>query len=389
MVISETEIKQQGEVPDTYRFWGIVQHTGEVCPINREECIYYTSNAVVGAPQLQGTELNLDHFQQAPAVGEVLDEALLDDILFGYYEMTREMFNEFAEFVEQENGNIDLTYNQLVREIDDGNLALSAGLGVRTAATPFHDFTVIEITKWDEVSVVGAPASPGSWAWSCGDSCSVVFGEQTMSQETKTLDVDIEAIQQAAEEGHAPDKLTELIQSDDWGDEIHGLQFTPDGSVTVIDDEEELTQSSCDCGDEKAELRQKIEELKQERDNYQEVVQSIEEERREDTLERIREVNQKLPEDEQYSDEEITELGENSKLEGLKQTADMLERLASNTKSSVEQGKEDLSGTSGGSSQQEEEVEEARERVDDVVQEMFGKDIDTVFDEIEQGEWGN
>ena len=400
MIIPETQIHQAeagvGEsttddlpdIPDTYRFWGIVQQPGPVTPVNAEE-IYYTSSAVVQSPNLAGSPVRIDHMNVEGVdsdIGEVIDEAVFEDIKFGLHEIYREQFEGMVEDIESENGNISLTFNQLVREIDDGNLALSAGLGVSASPTPIHERTVHSINAWNEVSVVGKPASPASWAWSCGDeSCEIVFGEQMTG---KQFNVDLEALQERAEEGDGPTQVAEVVQSDDWGDEIQALQLDAEGQVTLIDSEDEVLQGDCGCNTEA--LQEKLESVKQERDKYKEVLDKVEQKQREQAAERLRSVNDDLPEDAQYEEQELESLIEDSDMDHLQQTADMLERVHSlnSGSSGVEQGEEDLTGSgSGGSS--DEEVEEMKENVNQVSNEMFGKDLDDVMDEIESGTWGN
>lgn len=390
MIIPETQLEQEDGIPDEYRFWGMVQSDGKVCPANIDHCIYYTVQSVIQAPTIVGTPVRIDHIHMATPddanIGVTVDQAKLDGSLFGLYEIRRSMFEDFVNAVERENGNIDLSFNQLVREIDAGNLALSAGLTVKAVPTPLHDFTVSQIGGWDEISIVAAPSVPGSWAWSCDGSCNVVFGEQSMS--AKELNIDLETLRQSAEEGDGPaQQLVEVIQSDEFeGDETIPLEYDPvteEFSLAQGDD----SGGDCNCGAE--ELRQKLSNVKQERDQYKELVEGIEQKQRENVEERLRNLNQKLPEEKQYGDEELEGIIEDSKVGPLQQMATMMENLVDTKEEGVGQSnEEDLGGSSGGS-QTDEELKQKKSEVDEVAKQMFGKDLDSVFDEIEQGTWGN
>lgn len=392
MIVPET-LHQQSDLDeedlddiDEYRFFGIIQRPGEVCPVNIDHCLYYTPLSVQEAPSVVGLPIRIDHidFPDAPGVsqiGEIVDERLFENNIFGLHELRRDDWDSFVEFVEEGNGNINLSFNQLVREIHAGHLALSAGLDVGTSQTPIHDFTVLEIVGWDEVSVVGAPASPGSWAWACEGSCDIVFGEQ---MSTKQLDVDLETLQQSTDDGDSdggmPSQIVDVLESD----QSHGVQITPDGEVYAIEDEDDVVQSNCQCDD----YEEQIEQLKEERDQYKSLVEEIEQERREGAAQRLRDVNEDIPEEEQYEEDELDDFIEESSVQHLEQTADMLERVADSTpEQGPESGKEDLGGTSGSPS--DDEIEEAKQQVDDITNDLFGKDSDTVFQEIEEGTFGN
>lgn len=389
MIVPKTKVKQQAvseldddelDEVDEYQFYGIIQRPGLVHPVNIDHAIYYSHMSVINAPNPTGLEINLDHVTQGPSVGEVVDKARHQGDLFALNELRREDFEEFAEYVEEENGNIGLTFNQLVREIDAGNLALSAGLRTATATTPIHEYTVTQIMDWQEVSVVGAPASPGSWAWPCDGVCDMVFGEQSMEQ----LDINLETLEQSSEKDELPSQIVDTLESD----EAYAVQVSSDGEVAVIEDESELVeQGSCGCGGADVDqLKEELESVKQERDQYKEVIDEIEQSQRDDAEERLREVNQSLPEDRQKGEEEIEDLVQEASLDHLEQTIDMMEGMVETTQTSLEQGKEDLGG-SGGST--EPNNEEAVEQVNSVTQSMLGRPADEVFEDIEQGDFGN
>lgn len=368
---------------EAYEFYGIIQKPGVVSPANIDHEIYYTPVTVSQSPDVVGTDLRIDHMafedKEASRIGEVVAEARLDDHIFGKFQLQRDSWNSFVQYIEDHNGNIDLAFNELIQRVDAGELALSAGLSAKTATTPIHEHTVQEIRAWSEVSVVAKPASPGSWAWACEDSCDVIFKE-TMNS---VLDVDLETLQQAAEEetgDELPSQIVEVLESDD----SYGVQITPDGKVTVLQNEEDLAQSGCNCEDHSEELEQ----VRQERDKYKTIVEEFQQQKKESAADKLREVNQTLPEEEQYEDDELEQFIEESQTSHLEQTAEMLSKVASTTQAQqTNEEAEDLSGTSSPNRTQQ-EVEEAEKAVNQATRELLGRDADQVFEDVEAGRFG-
>ncbi|MFB6236928.1 MAG: hypothetical protein ABEH81_01020 [Halopenitus sp.] len=374
MLIPETEFKQGEAAPDIYRFWGCIQRSGVVTPSNIDYEIYYIQEAVETAPSVVGAPVRVDHTDIAD-IGEVIDEAILEDNLFGLFEITRQGWERFLEALEDHNGNKPLDYDSLVEQIDDGKLALSAGLSAATAETPIHKNTVYQIDGWKEVSIVSLPAVKGSWAWACEGECSVVFGEQNMTQE---LDVDLKTLRQEA--GSEPTQVLEVLEVEDSA----GVQILADGTATVYEDESELPeQSSCTCG----ETDEELEQIKQERDTYKEALDEIQQKQREKAEERLRDINQELPEEERHSEEELDQMVDGADVSRLNQMADMMEKLVDNSSSTnLQSNKEDLNGTGG--SNEPDATEEAQQKVDEVCQNMFDRPADQVFEDIEEGRFG-
>lgn len=380
---SKPGVVQDGEIPDEYQFWGIVQKPGYVIPSNFEEGIFYTQSAIENSPDVVGTPIYLDHLaiDNVSQVGEVLAEKLYQSHLFVLIEITREGVEQFVEdlneLLDDENTKIDLSYNNLVRQIDDGQLAISAGLDISTVETAIDDHTVVGIKNWQEVSIVGAPAVPSSWAWPCEDQCDIVFA-QTMTQE---LNIDVEALQQAVEEsdGPASPKLGDIFE-DELGNP-HAVQISADGEVVVIEDEDYLTQSDCDC---KEQYEHELEQLREQRDGLKEQVESFRERERNEVEQRLRDINESIPEDDRYSDEEIEQLTSDESIDTLRQTIDMMERLAENTQPTIQANTEpeDLSGTSGAESK--EDTDEIREQVDRVAQSLVGTGFDDYMAKMEE-----
>lgn len=394
-IVPVTDLEQQDiDDIDVYHFWGIIQTDGEVNPVNIDHTIYYTEQSVEDAPSTVGTELHVDHISNVGGdvdvakIGEVIEEEQLFETRFGLFELSRELWEDFTEAVldqvedEEESGNIVPPFNQIVEDIDAGDLAISAGVKVAIAETDLHDFTVVEIRGWNEVSIVGKPASPGSHAWPCDDVCGLVFGEQQMSNAT-TLNVDLETLKQAAEEDHeVASQLAEIVESEE--DTL--FQYDADSEEILV--VEDAHQGDCGCESSEEELKQELQEVKEERDELQTLVDKIEADQREAAAERLRNVNESLPEEKQRSEDELDELIQDASVKYLNQTADMLEDVASvSSSTSVQEGKEDLSG-SGSSSPSDEEVEQAAKKVDEVAQSMFGKSYSQINEEIESGEWG-
>lgn len=386
------------EIGDEYVFWGIVSKAGEVLPANIDHGVYYTQEAIQDAAEdIVGSPLRLSHTVledvEASAIGEVIDFRTLEDKLFVQTELRREDWDNFVDTLNNENGNIGISFNQLVREVDEGNLALSAGLSVATVPTPLHPYTVVQIREWEEVSIVQFPASPASWAWGCDEACEVVFGEQNMA-DPENNGVEVEPSDPGEEEetpeqggDPAPPQINEAITLPTGG--LEAIQFTDDGDMVAVPEGVDPEQHG-PC-DECQSLEQKVEQLEKERDQYKEMLQKIEQERRQEAGGRLREINQELPEEQQYGEEELEEFIEDSSAEHLSQTADMLERVASNNSTpDLEQGQEDLSGASGSGSGGSDttDPEDAKEQVNSVSQSLWGKDIEEMLevDEDQRGE---
>lgn len=392
-IIPITDLNQQRlDDIDVFEFYGIVQRPGEVCPVNIDHCVFYTEQPIQHAPPLPGTPLRIDHVSQiedevAPPIGQTSGQAILEANLFGKFEIHRAMWERFVNFAENHNALIELTYNELIQRISNGELALSAGLSVATMPTTVHQYTVREIVDWDEVSIVGAPASPGSWAFACEGSCRIIFGQNM----TDKLEVDLETLREAAEEDETsiPPQLLEIAESAD------GLYRSTSEGVELVREEDELTQS-CGCSEptdteqEVEELRDELQQVRDERDTLKAALDEVRQERLQDAEQKLREVNETLPEDEQYSEEELEQFVENAdNVSHLEQTIDMIERVASTAEQSaaVEEPEEDLGGTSQPGSNQE--LEQAQEEVDSVVQDLLGREsAEQLFEEIESGTFG-
>lgn len=170
---------------DEYSFWGIVQKSGRVRPANSDKEIFYPTQVIQTHSSLvEDAIVKINHIELSGvdekqlALGKILDHKLHDDKLFVKGQINRDLFQNFVQTVsDQEKGNIGIAFNDLVREIDAGNLALSAGLQVATAPTSAHQNTVVHIEQISEVSFVSMPASPASYAWGCDGSCEIVFGD--------------------------------------------------------------------------------------------------------------------------------------------------------------------------------------------------------------------
>ena len=195
---------------------------------------------------------------------------------------------------------------------------------------------------------------------------------------TKTLNVDLETLQQSASENsdELPSQIVDVLESDD----AYGVQITPDGEFTVLQSEDDIASSPCNCNDNSDE----IEQIKEERDKYKAIVEKVRQERKEDAASRLREVNQNLPEDEQYSEDELDSFVEDSSTKQLEQTADMLERVSSVSTTKVEESEEDLSGTSNTI----ENEDELLEQVDNATKDLFGQSTEQVFQSIDEGTFG-
>lgn len=169
---------------DEFSFWGIVQKSGRVKPANTDKEIYYPTDVIQAhAQEVVGAIVKMNHVQiegveeEELKLGSIKQHRLHDDKLFVKGSIQRQLWENFVQVVsDQEKGNISAGFNDLVREIDAGNLALSAGLQVATAPTSVHQNTVVHIEQISEVSFVSMPASPASYAWGCDESCAVVFG---------------------------------------------------------------------------------------------------------------------------------------------------------------------------------------------------------------------
>lgn len=170
---------------EEFSFWGIVQKSGPVKPANTEKEIYYPTDVIQAHSQeVEGAIVKMNHIQLSGVdeeelkLGTIEEHRLHDDKLFVKGAIQKQLWENFVQVVsDQEKGNISAGFNDLVREIDAGNLALSAGLQVATAPTSVHQNTVVHIEQISEVSFVSMPASPASYAWGCDGSCEVVFGE--------------------------------------------------------------------------------------------------------------------------------------------------------------------------------------------------------------------
>lgn len=380
---------------DTYEFWGIILKEGRVRPVNIDREIYYPAQVVrQSGERVVGTDVRIDHVNlpnsEDAKLGELVDYELHDDKLFVKGTIERDRWENFVEVVsEGQNGIIDVRYNDLVREVHAGNLALSAGPSVATAATQIHPNTVVHIGEYREVSLVGKPASPASYAWGCDDSCRLVFGEQSMSDnDSESQDVELdfltEGAEQSAEEGEENDN--------EEGEEQQTLldAVSPEQSETstvTIDGEEfklvPSEQADDDCTH-CSELGQKVEQLKEERDKYVEMLKKVEQRQQEDLQQKIESLNEDVPDDAQYEEEELNQMFEDSSVSELRQTANVMERLvpAAASTSQVSQSEEDLSGSSSAGATSEEE--DKREQVNQVSQNLFGKDLDEKMKEIEE-----
>lgn len=157
--------------------WGIAASSGVVRPANLEDDIYWTDYVIhASSPKIVGTPIHVMHDTRFEPIGETTDYSVFEDNLFIKYKIYEHLWNNFvSEANSKENINIGTTFNQLVSEIESGNMALSVGVDALTAPTKRHPRTVVALSSWNEVSLVRKPASPGSWTAACTDKCQEAF----------------------------------------------------------------------------------------------------------------------------------------------------------------------------------------------------------------------
>lgn len=360
---------------ETHQFWGMVLSEGIVTPANKDFDIYYTQESVENnLDSLVGTDIRLVHLQEENEdgedirvkLGEVQDYALLEDNLFVLNQIEQDLWDQFIEDFNDENSIISIDFKQLTEEIDAGNLALSAGLrNVATASTPVHERTVAQY-DWNEVSIVPSPASPGAWAWGCDDQCRLIFGENMTEEQEVQLETDPSEENDGGED--------ELEQEGD----VQTEPVTPD-TVQMGDQEyklvptEDVEQAECNCETEK--LEQQLQDVKQERDQYEQMLDEFRQQRRKEITERIEQLNSELPEEKAYEEEELEQMCEDEEISHLEQQADLMERLVPEQQETIEQGEEDLSGSSESVNSDGDEAE----RINQVSRDLFGKDLDEVL----------
>lgn len=361
---------------DTYQFWGIVLSEGEVTPANKDFSIYYTQDGIQNnLDGVVGTDIRLVHLQEESEegetievkLGEVVDYATLEDNVFVLNEIEQDLWDDFVESFNDESSIISIDFKQLTEEIDAGNLALSAGLkNVGTLPTPAHDRTVAQ-WDWKEVSIVPSPASPGAWAWGCDEQCRLIFGD-TMTEQEVEIQTDPSDDESGGEE----------VEQEG---EVQTEPRTPDtvqmgGEEFKLVPTDEIEQSDCNC--ETEELKQQLTEVKQERDQYESLVEEFRQQRREEVTTRIEQLNSELPDEKAYEEEKIEQMCEDEEISHLEQQADLMERLVPEQTTTIEQSEEDLSGTSSGTTDEDEKAE----KINNVSQDLFGKDLDEVLDGI-------
>lgn len=361
---------------ETYIFWGLVQSKGIVYPANLDHSIFYTEGVVQQeADGAVGTDLRFLHSDleepEDARIGEVLQTALLDDNQFVLVELEQDGWDDYRDSFEDqddENGYISATFNQLVEEIDAGNLALSAGLkNASTVPTPDHDYTVSSY-DWKEVSIVPVPASPGAWAWGCDEQCRTIFD---LTMENKNVEIEGSGSQDGTGDGQEVQNPPAQPDTINMGDEQ--FKLVP---------KEEYEQNGCTCNT--TEIEQELESVKEERNQLESLVGEFKQQRRDRLTSRIEQLNSDLPESQAWDEEEIEQMTENEDIQVLQAQADTMERLLPTTQETdVEQGEEDLSGSSeSGSSTTEDE----KERVDQAARELFGKSFNDVMDGLEGGD---
>jgi hypothetical protein len=357
---------------DSYIFWGICLSEGEVTPANVDKNIFYTEDVIRNnLDGLVGTDIRFVHTKSEsvdPTIGEVIDYNTLNDNVFVLNQIFREDWENFTEKLEsQENVKIGASFKQLIEEIQAGNLALSAGLrNAVTTTTPEHENTVLQY-DWREVSIVPNPASPGAWAWGCDDQCKVVF-QETMSEQEVNIEPE-EDPDNPEEEGEVIQNEPQVPNEVQMGDETFRL-------VPM----DEVEQENCSCNTKQ--LEDKIEQLKDERDQYKQTLEQFEQKRRKQLTSRIEQLNQELPEDKAFSEDEIEQrTGEGKSVANLEDQVNLMERLVpvSTGETTLEQEEEDLSGAS--SPQNRDETEE---RVDEISQNLFGQPLESVMDNMEE-----
>lgn len=351
--------------------WGIALSSGEVKPANQDEPVYWTDYAIhASANMAVNSPIHIVHQDDFVDIGEVTNYAIFQDNLFVKYKLYKQKWKNFVSDVEsKENVNIGTTFNQLTREIESGNMALSAGVNTLIAPTKRHERTVVAVSSWNETSLVPAPASPGAWTAACTDECEEAF--QTMGNDL------IEALQQGNEETDGgEDGDTSLDQPVNVPfDEAGSLVINQDG-VTISPEEEAPETPDEKLQQKLKQKEQELEQVKEERDEYKEKVEQVRQIKRDEQKQRIENINQSLPEDSQKSEEEIEQLTEGADIERLSQVVDMMETVAeaAEPETDVHSGKEDLTGSS------ETGNNSAEERVEQVSRELFGKDVEEVID---------
>lgn len=356
---------------DTYTFWGMVQSEGPVTPANLDIEVYYTPDSVRNnLDGLKGTEVRFIHTgsEYNPDIGEVIDYEILKDNLFVLNQIEEDKWDNFRETLQdEENVNIGASFNQLTEEIDAGNLALSAGLrNAITTTTPEHENTVIQY-DWREVSLVPSPANPGAWAWGCDDQCQTVF-QQTMAEQDVEIETDDPEGGDTVEQGDVETE-PQHPKTIELGDEEFQLVPT-----------EEVEQGECSCNTEK--LERELEQAREERDEYKEALEQFEQKRRDQVSSQLEQLNEELPENKAYDEEELEQMCEDESISSLERHANLMQRLLpENDSENLEQEEEDLSGASGGNS---EEFDQKKEKIDQISQEIFGDDLDSVLSGMEE-----
>ena len=166
-------------------FWGIVQTEGVVKPANINQEVYYPGPVVEEqGGKVKGAPVKINHIElegfsdEELSVGNITQHKMHDYVLFVRGELYESKFNNFVQTLsEQQNSNIDVGYNDLVREVNAGNLALSWGIQAHTVPTSLHENTVVFIQSISEVSLVPIGAVPGSSAWGCDETCDIAFSD--------------------------------------------------------------------------------------------------------------------------------------------------------------------------------------------------------------------
>lgn len=153
-------------------------------------------------------------------------------------------------------------------------------------------------------------------------------------------------------------------------------------TVTIGDEEYNLVpaeqgEACTEC----QKLKQRNDELEEKLEKHKKVIQEFQQERQEELQQQIRDLNDDIPENKRYSEEELEQKFQESEIPQLEDTVDVMQRLVPEmNQSSVQSGKEDLTGTSQGGSDPDEEIE----GLNQASQNLFGKGLDEKLNEIEE-----
>lgn len=127
-------------------------------------------------------------------------------------------------------------------------------------------------------------------------------------------------------------------------------------------------------------LKQRVEELEEQNEQYETLIQEFRDERQSKLEEKIQSLNEDIPEDKQYTEEELEQKFEDGSISQLENMVDVMQRLTPELNSgTVESNEEDLTGTSQGSDREEQE-----QKLNQASQDLFGKPLDQVLNDKEQ-----